>query len=87
MVVKLLTFGLERGYQFTFGDAWARDGHKPKSKHYDRLAIDLNLFLNGEFLDKTEDHLELGTYWKNLDPRCTWGGDWDDGNHYSWEEF
>ena len=49
------------------------------------LAQDLNLFKNGIYLDKSEDHKVLGEYWKSLHPLCRWGGDWGDGNHYSIE--
>jgi hypothetical protein len=61
------------------------------SVHIDKLAIDLNLFRNGVFLDKTEDHAAAGAKWKSLHPLCRWGGDFKDsrgrpkpdGNHYS----
>lgn len=58
------------------------------SLHIDKLAIDLNLFKNGVFLDKTEDHAAPGAYWKSLHSLCAWGGDFKpptkpDGNHYS----
>lgn len=60
------------------------------SLHYDGLAVDIDLFKNGKYLDKTEDHREFGEYWETLDKDCFWGGDglkkdglkWD-GNHYS----
>ncbi len=86
LVGKLIIFAYENGYELTFGDAWARSGHKPKSFHYDRLAIDLNLFKDGKYLSTTEDHRVLGEYWQALDPECTWGGDFQDGNHYSFGE-
>ena len=59
--------------------------HKIKSWHYKRLAIDLNLFKGGKWHRKTEDHAELGAYWKTLDPDASWGGDFKkkDGGHYS----
>jgi hypothetical protein len=50
-----------------------------------RLAVDLNLFKNGQFLTDSEAHRPLGDYWKSLHPDCCWGGDFSkpDGNHYS----
>lgn len=57
----------------------------PKSAHKVRLAIDLNLFRDGEFLEQTADHQPLGEYWESLHPLCRWGGRFDDGNHYSIE--
>ena len=61
-------------------------GHSKKSFHYNRLAIDLNLFKDGKYLTKTEDHRFLGEYWKSIGG--TWGGDFKrkDGNHYSYGE-
>lgn len=53
------------------------------SKHLDKLAIDLNLFVDGEYKSDAESHRPLGEYWKSLNPDNVWGGDWGwDGNHY-----
>lgn len=84
------------GYDVTLGDAY-RDprlhgamgekkgyGHS-RSGHKIRLAIDLNLFKDGEYLTSTEDHKELGEFWESLHPLCRWGGRFNDGNHYSLE--
>lgn len=76
------------GYAVTFGDAWAKVGHSKGSFHYKRLAIDLNLFFEGEWLRDTEDHERFGQYWETLGPENTWGGKFTrirggDGNHYS----
>jgi hypothetical protein len=86
--------------ELTFGDAY-RDpratfpyGH-PESLHKKKLAIDLNLFRDGQYLTSTDDHLLLARFWKLLHPDCTWGGDFldpatggprPDGNHYSFGE-
>lgn len=64
-------------------------GHR-NSVHKLRLAVDLNLFKDGEYLELTEDHRELGEYWENrIGPRVglplCWGGRFNDGNHYSCE--
>lgn len=74
------------GYELTLGDAQATTGHSKNSFHYKRLAIDLNLFKDDKYLQLTEDHAELGAYWKSIGG--TWGGDFKrkDGNHYSWGE-
>lgn len=55
------------------------------SLHIERLAIDLNLFRGGKFLDLTTHHQPLGEYWESLAPDCRWGGRFGDGNHYSIE--
>ena len=83
-VSLLILFAYEKGYELTFGDAYAHDGHCDDSFHYQRLAIDLNLFKDGKYLTKTNDHLPLGLFWESIGG--SWGGRWDDGNHYSWGE-
>jgi len=85
MVAELIVFAYGNGYELTFGDAYAKDGHKQNSNHYIRLAIDLNLFKDGEYLTKTEDHKPLGEYWEKMNANNRWGGRFNDGNHYSLE--
>ena len=58
--------------------------HSKHSRHYERLAADLNLFKDGWYLTTTEDHKIFGEYWESIGG--TWGGRWNDGNHYSWGE-
>jgi hypothetical protein len=53
------------------------------SLHCDGLAVDLVLFKDGRPQWKTETYRELGDYWKTLDILCAWGGDFDDGGHFS----
>ncbi len=86
MVALLIQFAYERGYELSFGDAWAHDGHKKGSFHYKRLAIDLNLFKNGRFLRSTKAHQPLGEFWESIGG--SWGGRFKnpDGNHYSYCE-
>ena len=88
MVARLINYADNRGYEVTLGDAWAKKGsgrlHSPKSCHYKRLAVDLNLFKDGVYLQHTIDHQELGEYWESIGG--TWGGRWNDGNHYSFGE-
>jgi hypothetical protein len=81
MVALLILYAYEIGYELTFGDAYATYGHIKDSFHYKRLAIDLNLFKDGIYLTKTEDHLPLGEFWESIGG--SWGGRWRDGNHYS----
>lgn len=92
MVQKLLLQAFVMGYEVTLGDAY-RDprahgalGEKKgysaaNSCHKLRLAIDLNLFKDGKFLENSEDHKPLGEWWESQGG--TWGGRWNDGNHYS----
>lgn len=85
MVANLINFADRNGYELTFGDAYATSGHSRRSLHYQRLAIDLNLFKDGKYLRKTEDHRELGEYWESIGG--AWGGRFQDGNHYSLEHM
>lgn len=86
MVAVLIWKAGQLGYEVTLGDAWAKKGegrpHKqyPPSKHYRRLAIDLNLFKNGKYCRSTEAHRPLGEFWISIGGK--WGGRHDDGNHY-----
>ena len=83
MVALLILYAHELGYEVTLGDAYAKTGHSTNSFHYKRLAIDLNLFKDWKYLTETEDHKPLGEYWESLGG--SWGGHFDDGNHYSLE--
>jgi len=81
MVALLILRAYALGYELTFGDAYAHDGHIDDSFHYIRLAIDLNLFKDGKYLTETADHEPLGLFWESMGG--SWGGRWNDGNHYS----
>ena len=80
MVSQLIQFAYYNGYTLSFGDAYAKTGHKNNSYHYKRLALDLNLFKDGIYLQKTKDHEPLGLFWESIGG--TWGGRFNDGNHY-----
>jgi len=85
MVGRLLAFvdGLP-GYYVTFGDAYSKPAyceHMPDSLHFSRLAVDLNLFVDGEYRPETEAYLPLGLFWESIGG--SWGGRFKDGNHFS----
>lgn len=94
LVGQLIHYAYSNGYELTFGDAY-RDprvhgevGEKKSyssanSVHKQRLAVDLNLFVGGVYQTSTEAHAPLGKFWESLHPACTWGGRFNDGNHYS----
>lgn len=86
MLILLFAYIDLMGYEYTLGDAARIDkrGHCKNSKHYRRLAIDINLFKNGRYLQKTSDHKQIGAFWKFISG--TWGGDFKhpDGNHYEY---
>ena len=85
LVPRLIDKAHELGYEVTLGDAY-RDPRCPygskSSLHNSRLAIDLNLFRDGVYLQETEDHARLGAWWESQGG--IWGGRFDDGNHYEW---
>ena len=82
MVSHLISHAYFMGYEVTLGDAY-REGD-PRN-HGKRLAIDLNLFSDGKYLQSTEAHQGLGDFWEGLAPDARWGGRFNDGNHYSLE--
>lgn len=95
-VSYLIGFAYNKGYQLTFGEAYrtaeqaalnAKNGTGiANSLHVKRLAIDFNVFKDGLWLTDSAKLIELGTYWKTLDPKNAWGGDFKtnpDGNHFS----
>lgn len=95
LVAKLIQWAYQNGYELTFGEAYrtpeqaalnAKTGAGiANSLHTSRLAVDLNLFVNGNYIMGTEAYKPLGDYWKSLDPEASWGGDFSrpDGNHFS----
>ena len=95
-VPLLLQYIFARGYECTLGEAWRTQAQAQanaasgagiaNSLHIERLAIDINLFLNGIYLADSESHRPFGEFWKSLGPDYCWGGDFKpnaDGNHYS----
>lgn len=46
------------------------------SQHCKKLAVDLQLFSNGKYLENKSDYEPLGVYWKSLNADNRWGGDW-----------
>lgn len=86
MVALLILHAEQLGYELTFGDCYRdpRCGYgNQNSNHKLRLAVDFNLFKDGVYLSHTEDHRPLGEYWESIGG--TWGGRFEDGNHYSLE--
>lgn len=94
MVARLIDRAQELGFEVTLGDAYrdprvfgpmgTRQGYgESNSAHKQRLAIDLNLFKDGVFLQTTEAHQPLGLWWESQGG--AWGGRFQDGNHYSIE--
>ncbi|MDY4387759.1 M15 family metallopeptidase [Pectobacterium aroidearum] len=96
MLAKLILWADTQGYELTYGEAYrtpeqaklnAQSGKGiANSLHTQRLAVDLNLFINDVYKTRTEDYLPLGEYWESLGG--SWGGRFKsrpDGNHFSLE--
>ena len=90
MVGLLIQYAYDSGYELTVGDAMSspiyktaegKMPHMANSLHYERLAIDLNLFLNGKYMTTTKEYEPLGVFWESIGG--TWGGRFNDGNHFS----
>ena len=94
MLALLLVYIHSLGYNVRLGHVYRCADcptGKTNSLHKLKLAVDINLFLNGEYLTSTESHRKFGEYWEQLGG--TWGGrfgesspgagDGIDGNHYS----
>jgi len=102
LVAEFIPKAYEMGYLLNFGEAWrpeivaqmyAKMGKGiANSLHCLRLAVDLNAYFEGKWLDASEDwhitHLDrLGQLWESLGEGCSWGGRFkspkQDYNHYS----
>jgi D-alanyl-D-alanine carboxypeptidase-like protein len=97
LVAKLILWTYEQGWQLSFGEAYrtpeqaalneAKGIGIKNSLHTQRLAIDLNLFMDGIFKTNLDAYRPLGQKWKSLHPLCRWGGDFHspDADHFSME--
>lgn len=93
MTADLINWAYLNGYTLTYAEAYrsplqakenaAKGIGISNSLHTQRLAVDFNLFKDGVWLTRTEDHEQMGEYWESIGG--TWGGRFHDGNHYSLE--
>lgn len=95
MIAQLILWANDHGYRLTFGEAYrtpeqaklnAKSGKGiSNSLHTQRLAVDFNLFINGQYKTDTPSYKPLGEYWESIGG--TWGGRFSrpDGNHFSLE--
>ncbi|KAF1367133.1 M15 family metallopeptidase [Yokenella regensburgei] len=96
MVALLIQYANANGMWLTFGEAYrtpeqaalnAKKGSGiTNSLHTQRLAVDFNLFINGQYQTDSAAYLPLGEYWESLGG--SWGGRFKsrpDGNHFSLE--
>lgn len=90
LVGTLITRAYLTGYEISLGAAFRTQAEAERlgfknSNHTRSLAIDLNLFRSGRYLQRTDEHRELGEWWEQQHELCRWGGRFGDGNHYSLE--
>lgn len=97
-IYQLLDWLYGHGYEVTFGEVYrppetaklyaAEGTGSVNSLHCIRLAVDLNLWIDGHYLADTQAYLPAGVFWEGLstpEARCVWGGRFErhDGDHFS----
>lgn len=93
-VILLVQFAVQLGFKVTPGEL-ARTIEQQKiyvqtgrsktlnSMHLKKLAIDLNFFLHGKYINNLPQYETLkilkpiGKFWESLDPKNRWGGNFD----------
>ena len=92
---RLILKAYALGYEVTLGEALRSPAQAAanaasgigiaNSLHCLKLAVDLNLFLDGKYLSSSESHRPLGEWWEVQHELARWGGRFSrpDGNHYS----
>lgn len=95
MIGQLIARAAELGCGLTFGEAYrtpeqaqlnAKSGKGiANSLHTQRLAVDFNLFVNGQYQTDSVAYRQLGEFWESIGG--SWGGRFSkpDGNHFSLE--
>lgn len=95
LVGQLIEWCYRHGYELTFGETYrtpeqaALNAQKgsgiSNSLHTLRLAVDLDLFIDGVYQTSTEAYRPMGEFWESLGG--SWGGRFSkpDGNHFSLE--
>jgi hypothetical protein len=87
MVAQLIEWAYQQGYQLVLGEAkrthemqelYVKQGKSKtmNSEHCVSLAIDLSLFVNGEYKTDADSYLPLGEKWEGLGGG--WGGRFGD---------
>ena len=93
-VALLISWAFDNGFELTGGElqrtreqqeVYVNEGLSKtmNSQHLKKLAIDLNLFVNGKYQRNREAYRPLAEYWKSLHPDNVAGYDWGwDANHF-----
>lgn len=86
-VCSLVAHATAIGFDVTGGELWRtqeqqavyRKTGKSKtdnSMHLQRLAIDLNFFMHGVWIQDKKQLQEFGDFWESMNPKNRWGGNW-----------
>ncbi len=95
-LAALILWAENCGYKLTGGDLYRSESTQARlvesglsrtmrSQHRKKLAIDLNLFIDGTYQQSTDAYLLIGLFWESLSSLNVWGGRWQsfpDGNHF-----
>jgi len=93
-VANLILWAFDNGYELTGGELlrtkeqqeiYLNEGKSKtmNSQHLKKLAIDLNLFIDGKYQYDNEAYKPLAEYWKSLHPNNVAGYDWGwDSQHF-----
>lgn len=84
-VCKLIQFATDKGFSVTGGELWrspeqqaiyVKTGRSKtmRSRHLERLAIDLNFFVGGRLCYDVTIIRPVANYWESLHPLNSWGG-------------
>lgn len=84
-IALLIKYAESRGFVLTGGELWRTPEQQKiyvetgrsktmNSNHLKRLAMDFNIFVDGELCWDMSKLKELGTYWESLSPENRWGG-------------
>jgi len=83
---ELIAYATKQGFTVTGGELFRTPEQQAiyvkmgrskttNSQHLNRMAIDLNLFLNGKLCTR-EQVKPLGDWWEAKNPANRWGGNW-----------
>jgi len=91
---KLILWAFENGFELTGGELLRTESQQAEyvktgksktmnSRHLQKLAIDINLFVDGKYRYDKEAYKLLAEYWKTLHQDNVAGYDWGwDANHF-----
>ena len=91
---KLIQWAFDNGFELTGGELLrtkeqqeiyfkSEKSQTMNSRHLQKLAIDLNLFIDGKYRTEKVAYAPIAEHWKSLHPDNVAGYDWGwDANHF-----